>query len=315
MAIDNPVGSRRDFFWSAAWMGAAAAASAEAPAAAPPVPAVKFGEHEVSRLIIGSNPFYGFSHFNAQYNEFMREWMTQDRRIEVLLRAERGGIRTWQTHYHRQTMEDLRRYRAEGGKMNWFLLGDFEMLKDLSLIAKVAQELKPIGIAYHGNRSDDRYAEGRMHVIKEFCKAVRDSGVMVGVSAHNPAVIDVIESENWDVDYFQTCVYRVSRTPEEARKEFGEAPLDAGGMFMEKDPERMYKMVRMTKRPCLAFKILAAGRKTDRSRQVDEAFKTAFQNIKPSDAVIVGMCPKFKDEIAENVAFTIKHGQNQNTSA
>ncbi len=146
--------------------------------------------------------------------------------------------------------------------------------------------------------------------MKEFCKAVRDSGVMVGVSAHNPAVFDVIEGENWDVDYYQACLYRVTRTREEARKEFGESPVDIGGMFMAKDPERMCKMIRQTKKPCLAFKLLGAGRNTDRPATIANAFKFAFDNIKPTDAVIVGMCPRFKDEIAENVALTAKYGQN-----
>jgi hypothetical protein len=149
-----------------------------------------------------------------------------------------------------------------------------------------------------------------MQVVKDFCKAVRDSGVLVGVSAHNPAVFDAIEGQDWDVDYYQTCAYHVSRSREDARENFGESPLDAGGMFMEKDPERMFKIVRQTKRPCLAFKILAAGR-MDRPRDVASAFEMAFRNIKPTDAVIVGMCPRFKDEISENVALTTKFGQNQ----
>lgn len=145
-----------------------------------------------------------------------------------------------------------------------------------------------------------------MEKVREFCKVVRDSGVMVGVSSHNPAVIDTIEGQGWDVDYFQTCVYNVTRTRQEARALFNESPLDNGGMFMERDPERMFKVIRQTKRPCLAFKILGAGR-ADRPAEVAAAFESAFANIKPTDAVIVGMCPRFRDEIAENVALTMKY--------
>lgn len=300
-------GSRRAFLRAAA----AGTTAALAPAGVIPsaVPTIRFGPAEISRLIIGSNPFYGYSHFNPLLDSFMREYMTQDRRIEILRRCEQAGIRTWQVHYRAQTIQDLVRYRAEGGKMNWFLLGDFEMMTDLSLIASVAREHKPIGIAHHGNRTDERFATGQADKVRDFCRAVRDTGVMVGVSTHNPAVLDRIESENWDVDYFQTCVYRVTRTREEARREFGEAPLDSGGMFLEGDPARMCRFVRQTKKPCLAFKILGAGRNTERPAQIEAAFQFAFQNIKKTDAVIVGMCPKFKDEISENVALTVKHGQ------
>jgi hypothetical protein len=118
---------------------------------------------------------------------------------------------------------------------------------------------------------------------------------MVGLSTHNPAVIDTVESEGWDVDYYQACLYRVTRTPEEARAEFGEAPM--GEIYMEKDPERMCKMIRQTKKPCLAFKLLAAGRSINNP---EAAFRFALANIKPTDAVIVGMYPRFKDEVTEN---------------
>ena len=314
MSSDPFAGSRRGFLKTAAGLGSAISLSHAESNQPSPLPKVKFGSTEITRLIIGSNPFYGYSHFNNLLNAFMRDYMTQDRRMEVLHRCERAGINTWQLHYHGQTMDDLRRYRSEGGKMNWFLLADFEMLTDLALIGKVVQELKPVGIAYHGNRSDDRFKEGRMQVIRDFCKAVRDSGVMVGVSAHNPAVFETIESQDWDVDYFQTCAYHVTRSRENAREAFRESPLDSGGMFMENDPQRMFRVVRQTKRPCLAFKILAAGR-MDRPPDVVGAFEMAFRSIKPTDAVIVGMCPRFKDEISENVALTMKYGQLSTASA
>jgi hypothetical protein len=102
----------------------------------------------------------------------------------------------------------------------------------------------------------------------------------------------------WDLDYYMTCLYRVTRTPEELRAQFGEAPL--GEPFFEKDPERMCKMIRQTKRPCLAFKLMGAGRNTRSTQTVESAFRFAFQNIKPTDAAIVGMYPRWKDEPAEN---------------
>ncbi|MDX2150576.1 MAG: hypothetical protein SFV54_07570 [Bryobacteraceae bacterium] len=301
-------GTRRSFFQAAAGASglAALARGAETASAPAPLPKVKFGETEVTRLIIGSNPFYGYTHFNNIYSGMLREYMTQDRRMEILHRAEAAGIGTWQLHYNRQTMEDFQRYRGEGGKMNWFLLGDFEMMSDLSLVAKVAKELKPIGIAHHGNRTDERFRAGEMNKVREFCKAVRDTGVMVGVSTHNPAVVDSIESGGWDIDYFMTCLYRVTRTREEAREAFGEAPM--GEIYMEKDPERMTKMVRATKRPCLAFKILAAGRSTDRPKDVETAFRFAFENIKPSDAVIVGMCGRPANDVSVNADLARRFG-------
>ena len=68
-----------------------------------------------------------------------------------------------------------------------------------------AVKLGPLGIAHHGNVTDDRFRNGEKGKVKDFLKAVRDTGVMVGLSTHNPAVVDTVESEGWDLDYYQTC--------------------------------------------------------------------------------------------------------------
>jgi len=291
--------SRRVFLQSAAGLAALAPAAAQtaAPTAAPRLPTVKFGKTDITRLIIGSNPFYGYSHFNGTFDHLMRDWYTQNRKMEILHACERQGINTWQMHYNDQPIEDFKRYRGEGGKMNLVLLADFELMKNPKLLPEVAK-LGPLGIGHHGNRTDDRFRNGEKDKIKDFLKAVRDAGVMVGLSTHNPAVVDTAEGENWDVDYYQTCLYRVSRTAEEARAEFGEAPI--GETYMEKDPERMCKMIRQTKKPCLAFKIFGAGRMSGSPEQVERAFRFALANIKPGDAVIVGMYPRFQDQVREN---------------
>ena len=305
MEHDAVVGSRRGFLKSAAGLGGALALAGNAAAeSAPSLPKVKFGKAEITRLIIGSNPFYGYSHFNRILDATMREFYTQEKRIEVLKNAERCGIGTWQVHYNDQPLADYLRYREEGGKMNLVLLADFELMKNPKIMPDVVKKMNPLCIGHHGNRTDERFRTGQKEKVKDFCKMVRDSGVMVGVSAHNPAVFDTIESENWDVDYFQCCLYRVSRTAEETRAEFNEAPL--GETYMEKDPERMCKMIRATKKPCLAFKVFGAGRSIDSTATIEKALRFAYENIKPTDAVIVGTFPKLKDEMKENAEMVRK---------
>lgn len=302
MNHEASTGSRRRFLQSAAGLSGAlalpAAASAEA---APLLPTAKFGKADITRLIVGSNPFYGYSHFNRTMDTLMREFYTQDKRLEVLRGAERNGINAWQVHYNDQPLADYLRYREEGGKMHLILLADFDLIKNPQMMPDVVAKMKPLGIAHHGNRTDERFRAGEKGKVKDFCKMVRDSGVMVGVSAHNPAVIDTIESENWDVDYYQACLYRVSRTVEESREEFREAPL--GETFMEKDPERMCKMIRATKKPCLAFKVFGAGRTSNTPESVESSLRFALTHIKPTDAIIVGTYAKLQDEMKQNAGF------------
>jgi hypothetical protein len=64
----------------------------------------------------------------------------------------------------------------------------------------------------------------------------------------------------------------------------------------------MTKAIRQTKRPVLGFKILGAGRAGYTRDKIEDAFRFAYANIKPTDAVIVGMWPKFKNEVEENTS-------------
>lgn len=289
---------RRRFLGSTAGWAGGLALSRPAPASSVSLPTIPFQNRQLTKLIVGSNPFYGYSHFNSVLDQCMREWYTQDRRIQVLRSAEQAGINTWQVHYNDPTLADWKRYRAEGGTMNVLLLADFDLIKNWKLLPEVAK-LGPIGIAHHGNRTDERFRAGQMDVVRDFTKAVHDVGLPAGVSMHNPKVMAYIEDKGWELEYYMTCLYRVSRTVDETRAEFGEAPL--GESFMENDPARMTAMVRTTKKTCFAFKLLGAGRRINSPAQVEAAFRFALKNIKANDAVIVGMFPKFRDEVRENV--------------
>ena len=64
----------------------------------------------------------------------------------------------------------------------------------------------------------------------------------------------------------------------------------------------MTAVMRATEKPCLGFKILAASRKCESEDTVREAFKYAFGNIKPTDAVVVGMFQRDLNQVAMNAA-------------
>jgi len=42
---------------------------------------------------------------------------------------------------------------------------------------------------------------------------------------------------------------------------------------------------------------------------VEEAFAYALTRIKRTDAIIVGMWPRFKDEVSENLGYLLKYGR------
>lgn len=298
--------SRREFLGEAA-LGVAAAAMAGACAAAgeeadQPLPRIRLGRHEVTRLILGSNPILGFSHQSAMLSRLMSDYFTPERVQQLLRRCLEMRINTWQTSAHEKIDEALRTLRESGSDIQWVLLANQPHLDDAAALRDIVARNRPIAVVHHGGVSDSLWRQGRIEKAHDFAKRVKDMGLLAGISAHNPDVIRHAEEKGWELDFYMTCFYHVTRTAEELKRElgFGEVPL--GSIYLPGDPARMCAVVRQVKRPCLAFKILAAGRRCERPQDVEAAFQFAFQNIKKTDAVIVGMFPRYRDEPAEDAA-------------
>jgi len=270
-------------------------------APAPLLPTVKLGTHEVTRLIIGGNPIYGHSHFNKILSRSQITWHTPERVVELLQHCEAKGINTWQNSYAERTLSDLDRYRAAGGKMHWLCLGKPDWDQNPHLIEEAAKR-KPIGIAPHGALAERLHRQNKLTVLTDLLKRIRDTGVLVGLSAHNPAVIELAEEKGWDVDYYMCCLYYLTRPREEFQKILG-ADLPLGEIYLPGDPPRMFKVIQKARKPCLTYKVLAAGRRIESPAQVRQCFETAFNNIKPTDAAIVGMYQQFGDQVGENASY------------
>jgi hypothetical protein len=274
--------------------GPGQAAATLKPASEIQVPKMKFFHAEISRVVLGVNPFYGFAHYNNNLANAMREWYTQDRVCAVMHQCTRFGINAFNYVHLGRASEDWARFQAEGGKMH--LIIQVTAGVDSEMLVKT---LKPLALQRQGEVVDNAWQNGQMATVKEWCKKARDLGVLVGVGTHIPEVIAKVEEENWDVDFYSGCVYNRRRTAEEQKKALnGELIEMPNELYLQSDPARMYGVMRQTKKPCFAFKILAAGRIPERG--IEQAIRTAFESIKPIDGVYIGMFPKFKDEVREN---------------
>jgi len=261
------------------------------------LPAIQLGPHRVTRLILGGNPIYGYSHFNGIFDRHLRDYHTPER-VEGLLRAaEAAGINTWQNSHAPRTLEDVERCRSAGIRFHWLLLGKPDWDRQPEIIAEAAKK-KPIGIAPHGSLAERLHRAGKIDELKDLLKRIRDTGVLVGLSSHNPAVIELAEEKGWDIDYHMCCLYYLTRPREEKEKLLGEVPM--GEIYLPSDRERALKTVRAAKKPCLVYKVFAAGRSDLSPEGIQRTLKATLAAIKPSDAMIVGMFQEFGDQVSAN---------------
>jgi len=297
---------RREFLRkSGALPGAALAASGTAMAdETPALPQMQLGKYSLARLICGANPFSAGSHLSVFFNRQLQRYYSPGQILKTLLRCQEVGINCWQSNLAHVDL--YRQFTDAGLKMRYLGLD----AGDGSGIPKLVKG-GAIGIAHHGEFTDRYFKAGKLDSMHDYLKRVRDAGVLVGISTHMPAVVDTVESKDWDVDYYMTCVYERHRTAAELKNLMGFVPLPVGEVYLQEDPPRMFKMIRQTRRTCLAFKILAAGRMSERAELVEGAFRDTFAAIKPGDGVIVGMYDEFTDQPLQNANLVRKYGARE----
>ncbi|MBL8210199.1 MAG: hypothetical protein JNK87_05785 [Bryobacterales bacterium] len=278
------------------FLGALAAPTLGNPIARPALPAIRLGPHEVTRLIAGYNPIGGYSHSVPKLSAIMRSWFTEERVVEFLLNCEANGINTWQASVDSKAFAALRTARDKGCAIQWLcLMHDVEPETWREVLA-----LKPIAVVHHGEHTDRLYRDERQSQIQSFIAKAHDAGILAGISSHVPENIARSEDAGWAHDFYMTCFYNIRRDPVELKLKLGDSPVDE--LYLAGDPERMTTVVRQVDRPCLGFKIFAAGRLCHNPSSITRALSYAYTHIKPRDAVIVGMFPILTDEVSENAA-------------
>jgi hypothetical protein len=269
---------------------------------APLLPTINLGKHKITRLIVGSNPISGYSYMGPILDQHMKEYFTPERIVEFLWKCEQEGINAHQFSRLEEMSSVFRKLRERGSKMKFICLhaGGPESTP----VDKVVRDTQPIAIVHHGGVTDRLFREDKSSQVHDFVKRVRDAGVLAGVSAHNPDCIKQIADEGWPVDFFMACFYYLTRTPEELEKMPPVVTVEVSYSFFTSDLMAMTKVIRQVDQPCLGFKILAAGRMCSHQQKVEAAFKFAFENLKTTDGVIVGMYPRYHDQIHQNAQYT-----------
>ena len=268
----------------------------------PPLPAVRLGDKQISRLIAGANPIGGVAYSTKNLSQHMREYFTVERTTDYILHCERSGITAFDSHYSPKIRDALRAAREKGSKMQWICV-----ISEKNDCLEEVLDLKPIAICHHGGVADLMFASGKQEQAHDFVKKVHDHGVLAGVSTHNPEHLAAMEEAGWESDLYMTCFYNLARSKEEIIGMCGQNVV--GTLFLEDDPKRMTEQIRQVEKPCLAFKILAAGRLCWNERWLESAFSFAYEKIKPNDAAIVGMYTALSDEVREDSELARKFGQ------
>ncbi len=252
---------------------------------------------KVTRLICGGNPFSGYSHVSAELDREMIEFYTMPALQATLAECLKNGVNTFQSRGDRHQMRMFLEHRLAGGAIQWIAQTASEFADHRANILEICR-YKPIAIYHHGTHTDNSWHTGQIDAVRDLVKFIKDQGLPAGIGTHIPAVIEHAEEHGWETDFYMGCFYNLARQYKSAPA--ADQNAYARDKFPKEDPAAMAKVLRAVKKPCIAFKIMAASRNCASPESTRAAFEFAFDHIKPGDGVDVGMLQKHKNQVAEN---------------
>jgi len=237
-------------------------------------PRTKVENLSLSRLIIGTNWFLGWSHTSAARDKFIKSEITEQRVADIIEVFMRAGIDTIMGFAHNEKMMNSIR-RAEdsvGRKLIIISTPGLNLAGTPQAEAeneKLLDEEAEQGVAIcmpHQSSTDvlcDRLNR-KIRRMDKYCAMIRQRGMIPGLSTHMPEVPIYADEMDLDVGaYIQ--IY------------------NAAGFLMQIEVDWVQRMIWQRKKPVMTIKPLAAGKLIP---LVGLAF--AWATLRDQDMVTVG---------------------------
>jgi len=251
------------------------------------LPTVDFCGLTVTRLILGANPFAGFSHQNEQRDKDMVAFYSVARILETWGRAEKAGINTFITNNETpHVVQAVKEYLDSGGALQWIAQVAYRHHANMFEAIDEVVDIGCSALYFHGGYVDECYSKKDEQAIRSWSEHARSAGIPVGVAGHTPNAHFWVDSLDI-VDFHAVCFFNC-----------GTLHDGKGDKFQLSDIAPATECIRQISKPCIGYKIMGAGRIDARM-----AFEYAFNHIKSTDVVNVGMHRGDNDDmVEENVA-------------
>lgn len=236
-------------------------------------PRTLVGGVSVSRMIVGTNWFLGYSHTSAAKDRFIRGYQTRKNIADILVACFEHGVDTMMGPVHailHEAMQDAEQRTGHRGIL--ILTPGFNPLPD----AKAAEgpeaafdNCRKLGATFcmpHTGTTDKLIDKmhGTIRNIDAYSKMIRARGMIPGLSTHMPEAVVFTDNNNYDIEtYIQL--------------------YNAIGFLMQIEVDWVMRLIKNARKPVMTIKPLAAGRLLP---PVGLAF--AWATIRDKDMVTIG---------------------------
>ena len=207
------------------------------------------------RLLIGSNWIFGWSHTGHAADMFIKEQhSTVDATLKVLDAFMQYGIDAWMSSFssHPDCLDKIKRVQDKIGKK--LILIDAPILnmddnekarKEAEAIIKTSAEIGSTFCLVHHSSCEQLINKNKqtMDRLPDYLDMIRQAGLIPGLSAHMPEVIQYSDKNGYDVEtYIQI--------------------FNCLGFLMQIEIESVIRIIHEAKKPVMTIKPMAAGRTT-----------------------------------------------------
>jgi hypothetical protein len=240
-------------------------------------PRTTVGGLSVSRMIIGTNWFVGYSHRGYAQDCMIKENVRANRKhltaiLEVFFRAGVDtimGVLTREPVLNEAIKEAEDRTGVHCIKVDTPPINVGETQADLDETARYLDQVAASGaeICMPHHSSVERLLDrsiNRIRRLETYTQMIRERNMIPGLSAHMPEVVRYADQQNADVEtYIQ--IYNCL------------------GFLMQIEVEGVHRVIQNAKKPVMTIKPMAAGRVTP-----FVGFNFVWNTIRPCDMVTVG---------------------------
>jgi hypothetical protein len=272
---------------------------------------VSFLGHDITRLILGDNPFNGHSYIQDKITgEEMKAYYTRERIIETIFEAEKLGVNTMLPLACPKMLELLPEYYDRGGHMK--IIFQPYPAEPVEENLKKMMEFKPIGIYHQGTTTDYLNETGQRETIIKNINIYKSAGLPVGLGSHVPETIMQCEEEGWGADFYMTSLYNARRNRRGEQSGFITGKSKTDLIFYPDDRFLMYKVIQKIQKPCIAFKVFAGGQifigkpENEYEATAEVMLREIYTNIKPNDIVAIGVFQRDNDLLKQDVTLVNK---------
>jgi hypothetical protein len=233
-------------------------------------------EHlEISRMIIGTNWFRGFSHYSAAKSRWIREYMDLDRIVDIMNVFARNGCNAVLSGPEPLMQEAIRRVKEETGvTVHWLCTPSGEDVDELMPGIELSAEVGAAVCMPHQHWTDGNMLVNQKRIIglERVTERIRELGMIPGLSTHRPETVVVCDTAGYDVaTYIQ--IYN---------------PV---GFLCQVETDWICRIINETPKPVIVIKPLAAGRCLPPT-----GLTFVYGSIKPTDTVCIGTMTPYEAE-------------------